>query len=59
MQALEIFVEFEDQQNIGLTIRNLASLYQKTQDNSLLTEVAAILNITETEVRELFEKFKS
>jgi len=58
LQALEIFVEFEDRQRGGLTIRNLASLYQKTQDNSLLTEVAAIFNSTETGVRELFEEFK-
>ncbi len=59
LQALGIFVEFEDQDYSDLTISNLASLYQKTQDNSLLKEVAAMLNITEAEVRELFERFKS
>ncbi|ELS04632.1 hypothetical protein Xen7305DRAFT_00043680, partial [Xenococcus sp. PCC 7305] len=58
LQALAIFVEFEDQQSSGLVISKLASLHQKTQDNSLLTEVAAMLNMTEAEVRELFEKFK-
>ncbi|MGK7896965.1 MAG: tetratricopeptide repeat protein [Xenococcus sp. (in: cyanobacteria)] len=59
LPALGLFVEFEDQQYGSSTISNLASLYQKTQDHSLLTEFAAIFNITEAEVRELFEKFKS
>ena len=59
LQALGIFVEFGDQQSLGLALSKLASLYQKTQDNTLLTEVAAMFNITEAEVRELFERFKS
>ena len=57
LQALGIFAEFEDQQSLGLTIRNLASLYQKTQDNSLLTEVATMLEMTEAEVKDLFNRF--
>jgi tetratricopeptide (TPR) repeat protein len=56
LQALGIFVEFENQHYLGVTISNLASLYEKTQDNSLLTEIAAILNMTEAEVKELFER---
>jgi len=56
---LECTVESNDEDGIGSTIRNLARFYKKTQDSGLLTEVAAMMNISEAEVRELFEKFKS
>ncbi|MEM9274300.1 MAG: tetratricopeptide repeat protein, partial [Cyanobacteria bacterium P01_F01_bin.143] len=58
LQALEIFVEFEDQQYRDLVIRKLASLYQKTQDNSLLTKVATMFEMTEAKVKELFESIE-
>jgi tetratricopeptide (TPR) repeat protein len=56
LQALQFFTEFEVQGYSNLVINKLASLYQKTQDNNLLTEIAAILKITEVEVKELFDK---
>ena len=58
-RPLVIFVEFEDQKKGGLTIGKLASLYQKTQDNNLLSEVAAILKVREAIIREAFEELKS
>ena len=54
LQALKIFVEFEDQQPISLIIGKLAGLYQKTEDDSLLTEVAAMFKMTEAEIKDLF-----
>ena len=59
LKDLEFTAESNDENGLGITMRNLARFYQKTQDNSLLTEVAAIFNITEAEVRELFEEFQS
>ncbi len=56
LQALEIFVEFEDQQSMSLTIRNLAGLYRKTEDDSLITEVAAMFEVTEAEIKDLFNR---
>ncbi|MEL7011109.1 MAG: hypothetical protein AAFY50_21010 [Cyanobacteria bacterium J06648_1] len=58
LQALEIFVEFEDRQRLDLTIGNLANLYQQTQDESLITEIATMFEMTEAEVRELFDRYK-
>ncbi len=58
LQALELYVEFEEKQNSSVTIKNLASLYKNTQDNSLIAEVATIFDITEVEVKELFEQWK-
>ena len=56
LQALGIFAEFEDQQSLNLIITKLASLYQKTEDNNLITEVAALFKLTEGEIRELFDR---
>lgn len=57
LQALGIFAEFEDQHSLSLVITKLAGLYRKTEDNSLITEVAAMFEMTEGEVRELFDRF--
>lgn len=57
LQALGIFAEFEDQPNGSLAISKLAGLHDKTQDNTILTEVAAMLDSTEAEIRELFDRF--
>ena len=59
LKDLECTAESNDEHGLGITMRNLARFYQKTQDNSLLTEVAAMINISEAEVREAFEEFKS
>ena len=48
-------MEFEDQQSGSLTMSKIASLYQKAQDNSLLTEVAKMFDMSEAEVKESFE----
>ena len=57
LKDLEITVESNDEQGLSITIRNLAQFYQKTKDDSLITEIAAILDMKETEVRELFDRF--
>ncbi len=56
LQALDIFAEFNDQSSLNLTIRNLARLHQKTQDQSLIIEVATRFETTEEEINELFTK---
>ena len=57
LQALGIFAEFKHQHSLGLVISQLDGLYQKTGDNSLLAEVAAIFGVTEADVKELFDRF--
>ncbi|WP_204152911.1 tetratricopeptide repeat protein [Leptolyngbya sp. CCY15150] len=54
LQDLQISVEFNDQHRIAFVLRNLARLYQTTQDDSLLTTVAQCLNITPDEVQQRF-----
>ena len=54
-QALEIFVEFSDEHSAQVVLNNLKDVYQATQDNSLLTEVARCLNATVEEVTQLFD----
>ena len=53
-QALTIFVEFNDQHSIEITLRNLARLYQTTQDDRLLSTVAQCLNTTPAHVQQRF-----
>ena len=53
-QALTIFVEFNDQHSTEITLRNLARLYQTTQDDRLLTPVAQCLGTTPAEVQQRF-----
>ncbi|MEM8723021.1 MAG: tetratricopeptide repeat protein [Cyanobacteria bacterium P01_G01_bin.39] len=57
LQALRIFAEFDDQHSLGIVFSKLAGLYQKTGDNSLLSEVATMFEMTEGEVKELFDRF--
>jgi tetratricopeptide (TPR) repeat protein len=55
-QALTIFVEFQDQHSVGITLRNLALLWQAGGDSSLPAAVAAILGISASEVETLFRQ---
>ncbi len=59
LQDLEITAESNDEQVIGIIIRNLARFYQKTQDDNLVTEIAAMFEMTEAEVKELFEEINN
>lgn len=59
LQALTIFAEFNDQHSVAITLRHLARFYTQTQDESLLTEVATIFNVTTTQVREGFEQINA
>ena len=56
LQVIAILREFEDRQDFNLAICYVANLAQKTEDKSILTQVAAVLNITEAEAKELFEQ---
>jgi tetratricopeptide (TPR) repeat protein len=56
LKALEIFIEFEDQQNGVIALDNLASLWQVTMDQRVLTEVARILSISKEDAKELLEE---
>ena len=55
LRALRIFFEFDDEYYFNLTICNLASLYQKTQDNSILSEITVMVDNPEAEIREIFQ----
>ncbi|MGL6342345.1 MAG: tetratricopeptide repeat protein [Waterburya sp.] len=59
LKDLELTAESNDEDGLGITLRNLARFYQKTQDNSLITEVATMFDVTEAEVKDLFEKFQA
>ncbi len=54
LQVLAIFAEFEDRHILEIIVRILASVYQQTQDEDLIAEAAGILNVTSTELKELF-----
>ncbi len=54
LQALAIFAEFDDRHSLGIVFRILASVYQQSQDEDLIAEAATILNVTPTELKELF-----
>ncbi len=56
LKALEIFVEFHDEHNRKIVLRNLARLWQSTGDTSLFDAVAAILKIQPQEVEALLQK---
>ena len=55
MQALGIFLKFNDQHYLGVILGNLARIYKASQDESILTEVTSILGTTVKKVRERFE----
>ncbi|MGL6343922.1 MAG: tetratricopeptide repeat protein, partial [Waterburya sp.] len=59
LKDLELTAESNDEHGLNITLSNLARFYQKTQDNSLITEVAKMFDVTEAEVKELFEKFNA
>ncbi|MGL5831877.1 MAG: tetratricopeptide repeat protein, partial [Waterburya sp.] len=59
LKDLEFSAESNDEHGLNITLSNLARFYQKTQDNSLITEVATMFDVTEAEVKELFEKFNA
>ena len=50
LQALEIFVQFQDQHSMRIALSNLSRLYQATQDQSLLEAMAKILGVTVEEI---------
>ena len=57
LQALRICVEVKDMEGmmgIMILLRCLTRIYQKTQDETILTEVASILNWTMDDVRRWF-----
>ncbi len=56
LKDLEITLEFNDENELGISLRNLARFYQSTQDQTLITEAAKILAITEEELQELVTK---
>jgi hypothetical protein len=55
LKALEIFVEFNDQQSGAITLRSLARLWQATADQEVLTEVARVLSISQEDAKKLLE----
>jgi tetratricopeptide (TPR) repeat protein len=55
LEDLRITVEFNDEHGLGISLRNLARVYQATQDDALLTAVAQILNTTPNDLKQMFE----
>ncbi|WP_242054574.1 tetratricopeptide repeat protein [Nostoc sp. FACHB-190] len=55
LQDLQIMAEFNDKYRLGISVRNLARLYQITQDKSLLAVVSEIFGVSVEEVRQRFE----
>ena len=56
LKDLELTLESNDQDGLGVSLVNLARFYQSTQDQTLITEAAKILAITEEELQELVTK---
>jgi Tfp pilus assembly protein PilF len=56
IKALEILVEFEDQQNVKIVLRSLARLWQAAADQRVLTEAARVLSISEEDAKKLLEE---
>jgi len=56
LKALEIFVEFHDEHNAAIALRNLARLQQASNDASLSGAVAAVLKIQPQEAEALLRK---
>ncbi|MEM7773445.1 MAG: tetratricopeptide repeat protein, partial [Cyanobacteria bacterium P01_A01_bin.37] len=54
-RALEIFVEFNDHYTAKGTLQHLAQIYQKTQDERMLTAIAQIMNADVEDIRQAFE----
>ena len=58
-QALRTFVEFNDNHNAVIVLNSFNRLYQTTQNNDVLTDVAECLNSTVEEVSQLFENLNA
>ncbi len=56
LQALEIFVEFNDEYSRDITLYNLARLWRVNGDASILAMGAKCLKMEVSEVEELFRK---
>ncbi len=55
----EMFISHGNRENLERSVGILASLYQQTQDESLIIDAAAILNVTAAEMKEIFDNFNS
>ena len=55
LQAVQIYFEFNDESYLDFSLDNLARIYQASQDESILIEVASILGTTVEEVRKRFD----
>ncbi|XGV85894.1 MAG: tetratricopeptide repeat protein [Limnothrix sp. BL-A-16] len=54
LQALQIFAQFEDTHHAQVVLRNIANLYQQTQDPNILTAAAEILGCTPDDLATAF-----
>ncbi|MGD1849518.1 MAG: tetratricopeptide repeat protein, partial [Cyanophyceae cyanobacterium] len=52
LQDLQITIEFNDEHGLGISLRNLARFYTETQDETLLTAAATLLNTTPDALRQ-------
>jgi tetratricopeptide (TPR) repeat protein len=55
LHDLQISAEFNDQHRIAFVLKNLSRIYQATQDDEILTDIAQCLNTTVEAVRQWFE----
>ncbi|MBD2592972.1 tetratricopeptide repeat protein [Nostoc spongiaeforme FACHB-130] len=56
LQDLQITVEFHDQHGLEISLGNLASFYQVTQDESLFLAVSEILGVSLEELKQHFDE---
>ncbi len=56
LQALEIFIAFEDDHYIGITVSNLADLWEASGDSGLPAAVAPTLSASVEETEKLLRK---
>ena len=52
LKALAIFAEYPDTHHLGMTLQNLALLWQASNDQTIVTAVARVLNISPDEAEE-------
>ena len=58
-QALETFVEFSDNHDALIVLSSFNRLYQTTENNDLLNDVAECMNSTGEEISQLFDNLNS
>lgn len=59
LQALQIFIKFKDDQYyLGFTLYNLSRLYKTTRNETILAEIASILDCMIEEVKERFKQIE-